>query len=252
MLYKEFAPLKTDYETIVLSPTEIESVLNPSQYTLNDIKKRACTLWTWNIIEQIAWARVNEWREESYKLCKEWRDYINPNRMEFHSWKDNKEDKQFKWCYENLEQISDLLEPYEQKGIYNIRSHNSLLEIDYSWYKVLLKWEVDWWMYNELWCWLFDMKTAKQKRNELEKWEFWNYQSRFYSYMMFLAHPELTEITFEYLIVIKNKKPLLQTCKRTFTKDECEEFVKEKLKQYLTKLHAWEIQVDSNKTLNRW
>ena len=41
-----------------------------------------------------------------------------------------------------------------------------------------------------------------------------------------LANPELQEVTFSYLIVIKNKTPKLQELKITVTRDEAEQFVR--------------------------
>ena len=59
--------------------------------------------------------------------------------------------------------------------------------------------------------------------------------------MQFLSHPELENISFTYLVFIKNKTPKLQDITHTLTRQECEDFVWEKLKEYLTKVHNGEI-----------
>lgn len=249
MLYYQFAPLKSDYETIVISPSTLEKELAPKNPFVWEMetKKRAATFWTWNIVEDIVWTTVTQWRDAWYEKCKLWKSYVNPSRMMFQSssWT---VDNQFKWMFEWwLEQVVDLSMQYYGKDIYNLRSHNSLVEVDFSWYKVLVKWECDFWIDGE---YLRDVKTAKKSRNEEEKWQFWCYQARFYSWMQFLAHPDIENITFSYIIFIKNKKLKLQNISRTLTREECETFVYDKLKEYLTRVHNWEIQT-SEEALER-
>jgi hypothetical protein len=47
MLYHCFAPLKPDFETIVVSPTELEKALVPTPEWMQqkDIKKQSCIFW---------------------------------------------------------------------------------------------------------------------------------------------------------------------------------------------------------------
>ena len=248
MLYHCFAPLKEDYETIVISPSTLEKELAPVSpfITEQETKKKASTFWAGNIVEDIVWTAVTKWKEAWYDKCKLWRQYINPERMNFYStsWV---LDKQFKWLYDWLEQVVDLAMEYYGWDMYNLRSHNSLVEIDASGYKVILKWECD---FGVDWEMLWDVKTAKKAWNEEEKWQFGCYQARFYSWMQFLAHPEAEKIAFSYIIFIKNKKLKLQNITHILTKDECETFVWDKLKEYLTKVHSGEIQ-SSEEALDR-
>lgn len=248
MLYHCFAPLKEDYETIVISPSTLEKELAPVSpfITEQETKKKASTFWAGNIVEDIVWTTVTKWKEAWYDKCKLWRQYINPERMSFYStsWT---LDKQFKWLYDWLEQVVDLAMEYYGWDMYNLRSHNSLVEIDASGYKVILKGECD---FGVDWEMLWDVKTAKKAWNEEEKWQFGCYQARFYSWMQFLAHPEAEKIAFSYIIFIKNKKLKLQNITHILTKDECEAFVWDKLKEYLTKVHNGEIQ-SSEEALDR-
>lgn len=94
------------------------------------------------------------------------------------------------------------------------------------------------------------MKTARKARDEQLKWTEGCYQARFYSWMQFLAHPELETISFSYLIFIKNKKMKLQEMTHILTREECETFVWDKLKEYLTKVHNGEIKT-SEEALDR-
>lgn len=248
MLYHCFAELKPDYETIVISPSTLEKELAPKNpfITEQETKKKASTFWLWNIIEDIVRITITKWKEAGYDKCRVWREYINPERMRFYS-SSGTEDKTFKRVYDGLEKYVDLAMPYYTEDFYNLRSHNSLVEIDASGYKVILKWECDFWVDGE---YLRDVKTSKKARNETEKWELWNYQARFYSWMQFLAHPDLKTILFSYLVFIKNKSPKLQEIKHILTKEECETFVRDKLKEYLTKVHNWEIKT-SEEALDR-
>lgn len=248
MLYHCFAELKPEYETIVISPSTLEKELAPKNpfVTEQEIKKKAATFWLWNIVEDIVRTTITQWKEAGYNKCRIRREYINPARMNFFS-PSGVQDKTFLWVYEWLEKYVDLAMPYYDEKAYNLRSHNSLVEIDASWYKVILKWECDFWVDGQ--C-LWDIKTAKKAWNETEKREFWCYQARFYSWMQFLAHPEISTISFSYLIFIKNKSPKLQEMVNILTKEECESFVWEKLKNYLTKVHRWEIQT-SEEALDR-
>lgn len=247
MLYHCFKELKPDYETIVISPSTLEKELVPPAPFVQELstKKKAATFWAGNIVEDIVRVTITKGKQAGYDKCNLRRQYMNPARMQFSSssWVI---DSQFKWLYEGMEQIVDLSEPYYGWDIYNLRSHNSLVEIDASWYKVLLKGECDFWVDGQ--C-LFDVKTAK-KRWDNNKRDIGNYQSRFYSRMQFLAHPEAEQISFSYIIFIKNKKMILQDMTRIFTREECESFVWEKLKEYLTKVHRWEIKA-SEEALNR-
>lgn len=250
MLQYCFSPLKPDYETIVVSPTELEKILNPTPDFMkqDDLKKRACTFWMGNIVESIAWERVQHWKDASYNLCTLWRKYMNPWLMEFYSWKDERLDKQFLWVYEGLEKISDLFEPYENLWGYNLRSQNSLALLSCSWYQVILKGELDWGLVDWNTCLLYDCKTAKQRWRDDKIMTC--YQYKFYPFLQMLANPELNEATFTYLVVIKNKTPQLQELQFTVSRDECIAFVREVLKEYLTKLHKGEI-VKSDWALDR-
>lgn len=228
----------------------LEQTLNPPPDFMRqrDIKKRASVLWMGNIVESIARERVQYWKEASYKLCNLWRNYINPWMMEFRSWKDNTLDKQFLFVYEWLEKISDLFEPYQNIWLYNLRSQNSLALLSCSWYQVILKGELDRWLIDGSTCILFDCKTAKQKRDTSMEW--CHFQSRFYPFLQMLANPDLQEVTFIYLVVIKNKSPKLQEIKITVTRDEATSFVRWVLKEFLTRLHNWEIK-ETDEALNR-
>lgn len=240
MLYHCFAPLKPEYETIVVSPTELEKALVPTPEFMkqSDIKKQACTFWAGNIVEDIVWNTISKWREAWLEKCKVWRWYMNPDRMKFYSssWT---EDRQYGRLYDWLEQIVELAMPYYWWDVYNLRSHNSLVEIDASGYKVICKGECDWAIDGD---YIYDCKTAKQARKEDEMWETKCFQARFYPWMQFLAHPDKESISFSYLVFQKNKKIKLQDITHTLTREECETFVWDKLKEYLTKVKAWEIQ----------
>ena len=170
---------------------------------------------------------------------------MNPERMRFYS-SSGTEDKTFKRVYDGLEKYVDLAMPYYGGDIYNLRSHNSLVEIDASGYKVILKWECDWAID---WEYVYDCKTSKSAWKD-EKRELGCYQARFYSWMQFLSHPELESISFTYLVFIKNAKPKLQDITHILTRWECEAFVRDRLKEYLTKVHNWEIKT-SEEALDR-
>lgn len=247
MLYYSFAPLKEDYETIVISPSTLEKELAPKNpfVTEQETKKKASTFWLWNIIEDIVRVTITKWKEAGYDKCRVWREYMNPERMRFYS-SSGTEDKTFKRVYDGLEKYVDLAMPYYGGDIYNLRSHNSLVEIDASGYKVILKWECDWAID---WEYVYDCKTSKSAWKD-EKRELSCYQARFYSWMQFLAHPDLESISFSYLVFIKNAKPKLQEMKHILTREECETFVWDRLKEYLTKVHNWEIKT-SEEALDR-
>lgn len=247
MLYHSFAELKPDYETIVISPSTLEKELAPKNpfITEQETKKKASTFWLWNIIEDIVRVTITKWKEAGYDKCRVWREYMNPERMRFYS-SSGTEDKTFKRVYDGLEKYVDLAMPYYGEDIYNLRSHNSLVEIDASGYKVILKWECDWAID---WEYVYDCKTSKSAWKD-EKRELGCYQARFYSRMQFLAHPDLENISFSYLVFIKNAKPKLQEIKHILTKEECETFVWDRLKEYLTKVHNWEIKT-SEEALDR-
>lgn len=247
MLYYSFAPLKEDYETIVISPSTLEKELAPKNpfVTEQETKKKASTFWLWNIIEDIVRVTITKWKEAGYDKCRVWREYMNPERMRFYS-SSGTEDKTFKRVYDGLEKYVDLAMPYYGEGIYNLRSHNSLVEIAASWYDVILKWECD---RGIDWEYLYDCKTSKSAWKD-EKRELGCYQARFYSWMQFLAHPDLESISFSYLVFIKNAKPKLQEIKHILTREECETFVRDRLKEYLTKVHNWEIKT-SEEALDR-
>lgn len=248
MLSFEFAPLKEEYETIVISPSTLEHELVPTPDFMkqSDLRKRAMTFRAGNIIEDIVWVTITQWKEKGYEKCNIWRQYMNKSRMEFYSpsWT---LDKQYLWLYDWLEQVVNLADPYYAGDLYNLRSHNWLVEIAASGYKVLLKWECDRWID---WQALFDCKTSKWKRDEEEMRNTRCFQARFYSWIQFLSHPEIENISFSYLIFQKNKKILLQDMTKILTRKECEDFVREKLKEYLTKVKRWEIKT-SEEALDR-
>ena len=68
--------------------------------------------------------------------------------------------------------------------------------------------------------------------------------------MQFLSHPEVEKISFTYLVFIKNAKPKLQDITHILTREECEAFVWDRLKEYLTKVHNGEIKT-SEEALDR-
>jgi hypothetical protein len=78
---------------------------------------------------------------------------------------------------------------------------------------------------------LYDNKTASSKWDLDARWAVNCYQARFYSWMNMLAN-DISEIDFTYLVTVKNKKMLLQEMTHTLTREECEQFVYDKLYQY--------------------
>lgn len=240
MLYHQFIPLKEDYKTIIVSVTEIEKALVPAPSFVQELepKKKANTYRVWNLVENIVFANINQWADAAQRQIEIARSMMNPDRMKYYSsW--GVEDKQFKWLYDGLEQLIPLSKEYEAIGMYDIRSLRSAVEIDYSGYKVILTWEIDWGMD---WNMLFDCKTAKKKRNEEEKRQLGCYQWRFYPWFQFLQHPDIDKIAFSYLIFTKQKKIQHQNITHIITRDEAENFVREKLYDYLLWIHKWEIE----------
>ena len=118
MLYHCFAPLKPEYKTIIVSVTEIEKALVPTPSFVQELepKKKANTYWVWNLVENIVFARVNQWVEAAQHQIEIARAMMNPERMKYYSnsWV---EDRQFIWLYDWLEQLIPLSEPYEAKGM---------------------------------------------------------------------------------------------------------------------------------------
>lgn len=240
MLYYCFSPLKEDYKTIIVSVTEIEKALVPAPSFVTELepKKRANTYWVWNLVENIVFARINQWVEAAQHQIEIAREMMNPERMKYYSssWV---EDRQFSWLYDWLEQLIPLAEKYEAIGMYDIRNLRSAVEVDFSWYKIILTWEID---RGINWSMLFDCKTAKKKRDEAEKWQFGCFQWRFYPWFQFLQHPDIDSIAFSYLVFTKQKKIQHQNITHIITRDEAENFVKEKLYDYLLGVHKGEIE----------
>jgi len=244
MLYYEFAPLKEDYKTIIVSVTEIEKALTPKPSFVTELepKKKANTYWVWNLIENIIFANINQWEEFARKEIEICRRMMNPSRMKYYSpsWV---EDKQFQRLYDWLDQLIPLSKQYEAIGLYDIRNLRSAVEIDFSGYKVILTGEIDWWMDGVA---LFDCKTAKKKWDEAEKRESECYQGRFYPWFQFLAHPEVDTLAFSYLVFTKQKTIQHQNITRFVTREEAEGFVKQKLYEYLLWVHKGEIETTEN------
>ena len=244
MLYKEFAPLKEDYKTIIVSVTEIEKALTPKPSFVTELppKKKANTYWVWNLIENIIFANINQWEEFARKEIEICRRMMNPERMKYYSpsWA---LDNQFQRLYDGLDQLIPLSKPYEALGMYDIRNLRSAVEVDFSGYKVILTGEIDWGMDGVA---LFDCKTAKKKWNENEKWEFECYQGRFYPWFQFLAHPDVDTLAFSYLVFTKQKTIQHQNITHMVTREEAEGFVKQKLYEYLLWVHKGEIETTEN------
>lgn len=244
MLSFEFAPLKEDYKIITVSPSELESTLVPSPFTQDDVRKRFLTLEVWHMAEAIAWATISNDTDDMAKhLCEITRAYLDASNMHFYSpaWK---EDKKFIWFYEWMEQIIDLYRPY--RSVYDLRNYRAWVEINFSWYKILLTWEIDWWVN---WDHLYDNKTASSKWDLEEKRAMHCFQARFYSWMNMLAN-DVGTLDFTYLITVKNKKMLLQEMTHTLTREECEKFVYDKLYQYCLWLHNGTI-ADNSTAIQR-
>lgn len=240
MLYKEFHSLREDYKTIIVSVTEIEKALVPTPPFVWELepKKKANTYWVWNLIENIVFARINQWEGAALKEIEICRGMMDPERMRYYT-SSGTEDKQFKRLYDWLEQLIPLTNDYVAIGCYDMRNLRSLVEVDYSWFKVILSGELDWGID---WQMLFDCKTAKKKRDEKEKREFGCYQARYYSWFQFLQHPELEEIPFTYLVFTKQKTIQKQEITHIIKRQEAEDFVKNTLYQYLLWVHKWDIE----------
>lgn len=239
MQYFQFAPLKEDYKTIIVSVTEIEKALVPTPSFVQELepKKKANTYWVWNLVEDIVFARINQGVEAAQHQIEIARKMMNPERMKYYS-TSGVEDKQFTFLYEWLEQLITLAAPYEARWKYDIRNLRSAVEVDFSWFKVILTGEIDWGIDGEM---LFDCKTSKTPWKEDEKRDFGCYQWRFYPWFQFLQHPELENIAFSYLVFTKQKKMQHQCITRIITRQEAEDFVRDRLYQYLLWVHKWEI-----------
>lgn len=239
MLYKQYYPLKEDYKTIIVSVTELEKALVPTPSFVWELepKKKANTFWVGSLIEDIVWARIQYWQEAAMKQVGICRKMMNPERMRYYSpsWV---EDKQFRRVYDWLEQIVESAWQYEALWLYDIRSLRSMAEIDFSWFKVILSGEIDFWFDGQA---LFDCKSSKKKRWN-DKYELGCFQWRFYPWFQFLMHPEIEDISFSYLIRTKQAKPQHQNITNIITRKEADDFVKDKLYQYLLKVHDGEIQ----------
>lgn len=239
MLYKQYCPLKEDYKTIIVSVTEIEKALVPTPSFVWELepKKKANTFWVGSLIEDIVWARIQYWQEAAMRQVEICRKMMNPERMRYYSpsWV---EDKQFRRVYDWLEQIVESAWQYEALWLYDIRSLRSMAEIDFSWFKVILSGEIDFWFDGQA---LFDCKSSKKKRWN-DKYELGCFQWRFYPWFQFLMHPEIEDISFSYLIRTKQAKPQHQNITNVITRKEADDFVKDKLYQYLLKVHSGEIQ----------
>ena len=239
MLYKQYYPLKEDYKTIIVSVTEIEKALVPTPSFVWELepKKKANTFWVGSLIEDIVWARIQYWQEAAMRQVEICRKMMNPERMRYYSpsWV---EDKQFRRVYDWLEQIVESAWQYEALWLYDIRSLRSMAEIDFSWFKVILSGEIDFWFDGQA---LFDCKSSKKKRWN-DKYELGCFQWRFYPWFQFLMHPEIEDISFSYLIRTKQAKPQHQNITNIITRKEADDFVKDKLYQYLLKVHDGEIQ----------
>ena len=190
MLHHELRPLKEEHETIIVSVTEIEKALSPIKYTSVDEVKSANIFWIGHLVEQIVYATITKWKEYWLEQCKIVRKYMDAERMKYYStsWK---LDKQFEWIYNWLEQIVELTRPFEAQ--YDLRNFRMMCELDCSSYKVILTWEVDWWMDGVA---IWDCKTASSKWKEDERWENGCYQWRFYPFMMMLANPDVDTMAF--------------------------------------------------------
>lgn len=240
MLYHCFKELKEDYKTIILSVTELEKALVPTPSFVTELepKKKANTYWVWNLVENIVFARINQWVEAAQHQIEITRQMMNPERMRYFSpsWV---EDRQFKRVYDWLEKIVESAWQYEAIWLYDIRNLRSMAEIDFSWFKVILSGEIDFWFDGQA---LFDCKSSKKKWNEKEKRERECFQGRFYPWFQFLAHPEIEDISFSYLIWTKQATPQHQNITKIVTREEADNFVKDKLYQYLLKVHNGEIE----------
>lgn len=240
MLYREYAPLKEDYKTIILSVTELEKALTPTPAFVTELepKKKANTFWIGSLVEDIVWARIQYWQEAALKQIEICRRMMNPERMRYFSpsWV---EDKQFRRVYDWLEKIAESAWQYEAIWLYDIRNLRSMAEIDFSWFKVILSGEIDFWFD---WVALFDCKSSKKKWDEKTKREQECFQWRAYPWFQFLAHPEIEDISFSYLIWTKQATPQHQNVTNIITRKEADDFVRDKLYQYLLKVHNEEIQ----------
>ncbi len=118
-----------------------------------------------------------------------------------------------------------------------------MVEVDYSGYKVIVKWECDWWIDWEI---LFDCKTSKTKWDEVEKQLTSCYQARYYTWMQMLVHPELQEMDFVYRIFTKQKTIQFQEMVMHMKREWVFEFVRSTLFEYLKRLKKWEIVQDSS------
>lgn len=236
MLYKELWPLKENYETIILSVTEIEKALSPNKYSSTDEVKMSNIFWAWHLVEQIVWATISKWKEYWLEQCELVRKYMDTERMKYYStsWK---LDKQFEFLYNWLEQIVEHTWPFE--AWYDMRNFRMFAELDCSSYKVIISWEVDWALD---WVAIWDCKTAWSKWDEEEKWATSCYQARFYPFMMMLANPDVDEIAFNYRIFSKQKTIQFQRVEHILSREECEKFVKEKLFEYLKRLKEWTLE----------
>ena len=87
MQYYEFAPLKEDYKTIIVSVTEIEKALTPTPSFVTELepKKKVNTYRVGNLIENIIFANINQGEEAAQREIAICRRLMNPERMKYFS-----------------------------------------------------------------------------------------------------------------------------------------------------------------------
>ena len=119
----------------------------------------ANTFWVGNLVEDIVFRNIQYWEEEATKQIELVRRMMNKERMHYFSWS-WEEDKQFQFLYDWLEQLIPLTETYKMPWAYNIRNLRSAVEIDFSWYKVILTGEIDW---DIVTCYVIDIDKKNEK-----------------------------------------------------------------------------------------
>lgn len=179
-----FWKLKPEYETIHIRCTQLENFVNPPLYTITDEAKREKTFKIWHLVHEIL-EKMSIWWQYMHAV-KELQAF---------------NEKETNWIVDNINQYAVWLKKADITGNVDVIEKTYIVEIECSWYLVVLQWTIDTALKN--WV-IFDYKTAKALYKEEDVLK--KRQKKYYVFLKNIVEWTEKDMFFNYFVVTKHKK----------------------------------------------
>lgn len=226
-----FRPLKDEYQTILIRCTTLEKFVNPPEFIVKDPRRLDDIFAMWTQVHEIChnMATKQKYRDAEKALYVMTEPSIPED--EEHRKIIDKRIKEAEWIIWNIPKYKEILKYYDIIGNYKSYEQTFQIEIECSWYLVILQGTMDAELMNDE---LLDYKTASTMYTEemVKK----KRQQYYYTVLHNVVNETEQDKYFTYLCITKHKKAQHWAFRTHCDYQDSINILKRDLKAYLIRL----------------